>query len=636
MTATADAVPTPFREPVHTPKESLPALMLGAIGVVFGDIGTSPLYAMKESFIGPHPLAVDEAHVFGVLSLVFWTLMMVVTVKYVAVAMRADNKGEGGSFALLAMLSRRVEGGKWTAGLVMLGVLATALFYGDAIITPAISVLSAVEGLSVAEPRLAGLILPISIGILVALFLIQARGTAKVGLLFGPIVLIYFATLAVLGVSNIVENPGIFGALNPYWAVNFFTIDPAKAFLALGSVVLAVTGAETLYADMGHFGRKAIGISWLTLVYPCLMLNYLGQGALILGTPEAVQNPFFYMAPEWARLPLVGIATLATIIASQAVITGAFSVTRQAIQLGFLPRLSILHTSAKAAGQIYIPIVNWTLLAMVILLVLGFGESTRLASAYGISVTGTMFITTCMMAVVLFRVWKWNMFVASAVIGLFFVVDTAYFASNLTKFADGGWFPLLVAMVVFTVLTTWATGRKLLRERLAEGALPLSVFIKSTAGSLHRVRGTSVFMASSAETIPSALLHNIKHNQVLHERVVILTVEIDEVPHVAPEKRAEVTPAGEGFYRIVLRYGFMDETDVPGDLARLETCGTPFNMMTTSFFLGRQKLIASKRPGMALWREQLFAWMTKNSESAMEFFGLPTNRVVELGSQLEI
>jgi KUP system potassium uptake protein len=620
----------------HMPREALPALMLGAIGVVFGDIGTSPLYAMKESFIGPHPLAIDQAHVFGVLSLVFWTLMMVVTVKYVMVAMRADNKGEGGSFALLAMISRRVEGGKWTAGLVTLGVLATALFYGDAIITPAISVLSAVEGLTVAEPRLAPLILPIAIGILVGLFLIQARGTAKVGLLFGPIILVYFATLAWLGVSNIVAHPGIFEALNPAWAVNFFAIDPAKAFLALGSVVLAVTGAETLYADMGHFGRKAIGLSWLTLVYPCLMLNYLGQGALILGTPEAVQNPFFYMAPEWARLPLVGIATMATIIASQAVISGAFSVTRQAVQLGFLPRLSILHTSAKAAGQIYIPIVNWTLLALVILLVIGFGESTKLASAYGIAVTGTMFITTCMLAVVLFRVWKWNPVLAGLVIGAFFIVDTAYFASNLTKIHDGGWFPLLVAALVFTVLTTWATGRKLLRERLAEGALPLAVFIKSTARSLHRVRGTSVFMASSADTIPSALLHNIKHNQVLHERVVLLTVAIEEVPHYPARNRAEITPAGEGFYRVVLKYGFMDEVDVPADLARTDVPGGSFDLMTTSFFLGRQKLIASRRPGMALWREQLFAWMNKNSESAMEFFRLPTNRVVELGSQLEI
>jgi len=620
----------------HGPKETLPALMLGAIGVVFGDIGTSPLYAMKESFIGPHPLALDPAHIYGVLSLIFWTLMMVVTVKYVFVAMRADNKGEGGSFALLAMISRRVEGGKWTAGLVTLGVLATALFYGDAIITPAISVLSAVEGLAVAEARFAPLILPVSIGILIGLFLIQARGTAKVGLLFGPIILVYFATLAVLGVTNIAAHPDIFAALNPYWAVNFFAIDPPKAFLALGSVVLAVTGAETLYADMGHFGRKAIGISWLTLVYPCLMLCYLGQGALLLSTPEAVQNPFFYMAPEWARLPLVGIATLATIIASQAVISGAFSVTRQAVQLGFLPRLSILHTSAKAAGQIYIPIVNWTLLILVVLLVLGFGASTKLASAYGIAVTGTMFITTCMLAVVLFRVWKWNPILAGLVIGTFFIIDTAYFASNLTKIADGGWFPLLVAAIVFIVLTTWATGRKLMRERLSEGALPLSVFIKSTAGSLHRVRGTSVFMASSAETIPSALLHNIKHNQVLHERVVILTVLIEEVPHYPPEKRAEVTPAGEGFNRVVLRYGFMDEIDVPSDLAGANVPGGPFNMMTTSFFLGRQKLIASERPGMAIWREQLFAWMNKNSESAMEFFRLPTNRVVELGSQLEI
>ena len=617
-------------------KETLPALMLGAIGVVFGDIGTSPLYAMKESFIGPHPLAVDQAHVFGVLSLIFWTLMLVVTAKYVLVAMRADNKGEGGSFALLAMISRRVEGGRWTVGLVTLGVLATALFYGDAIITPAISVLSAVEGLTVAEPRLAPLILPIAVAIMVGLFLMQARGTAKVGLIFGPIILVYFATLAVLGVTNIMAYPGVLAALNPMWALNFFAIDPAKAFLALGSVVLAVTGAETLYADMGHFGRKAIGISWLTLVYPCLVLCYLGQGALLLTNPEAVANPFFYMAPDWARLPLVGIATLATIIASQAVITGAFSVTRQAVQLGFLPRLRILHTSAKAAGQIYIPIVNWTLLIMVVLLVVSFGQSTKLASAYGIAVTGTMFITTCMLAVVLFRVWKWHPVVAGLVIGTFFIVDGAYLASNLTKIAHGGWFPLVVAAVIYVVLTTWADGRRLLRERLGEGALPLSVFIKSTAGSLHRVRGTSVFMASSAETIPSALLHNIKHNQVLHERVVILTVMIEEVPHFPAQSRAEVTPAGEGFYRIVLRYGFMEEVQVSADLMRIEDCGDPFSMMTTSFFLGRQKLIASKRPGMALWREQLFAWMTKNSESAMEFFGLPTNRVVELGSQLEI
>lgn len=620
----------------HGPREGLAALMLGAVGIVFGDIGTSPLYAMKESFIGPHPLAVDPAHIFGILSLIFWTLMLVVTVKYVLVAMRAHNRGEGGSFALLALISRRLEGGKWTAGLIMLGVLAAALFYGDAIITPAISVLSAVEGLTVVEARLESLVLPVSIGILIGLFLIQARGTARVGAIFGPIVLVYFAVLAWLGVANIAARPEILAALNPLWAVRFFALDPALAFLALGSVVLAVTGAETLYADMGHFGRKAIGLSWVMLVYPCLTLNYLGQGALLLGDPAAVRNPFFLMAPEWARLPLVAIATLATIIASQAVISGAFSVTRQAIQLGFLPRLKILHTSASAAGQIYIPAVNWALLVLVVLLVLGFRQSTSLASAYGIAVTGTMFITTCMLAVLVFKVWRWNRVLAAATIGLFLTVDGAYFASNLAKIPDGGWFPLLVALVVFTILTTWARGRGLMRARLEAGAIPLPVFIKSAAPSLHRVAGTSVFMSAAPDAIPSALLHNIKHNQVLHERVVILNVRVEEIPHVAPGDRVEIEDVGEGFFRIVLRYGFMEEPDVPRDLAGIACCGARFDMMRTSFFLGRQKLIASKRPGMALWREHLFGWMMKSSESAMEFFKLPTNRVVELGSQLEI
>jgi KUP system potassium uptake protein len=610
--------------------------MLGAVGVVFGDIGTSPLYALKESFVGPHPLAVDRAHIFGVLSLIFWTLMLVVTVKYVLLAMRAHNRGEGGSFALLALISRQLEGQKWTSGLVLLGVLATALFYGDAIITPAISVLSAVEGLTVVEARLDSLVIPISIGILIGLFLIQARGTARVGAIFGPIILVYFAVLAVLGILNIADHPDIVAALNPVWAFRFFTLDPWLAFLALGSVVLAVTGAETLYADMGHFGRRAIGLSWLSVVYPCLMLNYLGQGALLLHEPASATNPFFLMAPEWARLPLVGIATLATIIASQAVISGAFSVTHQAIQLGFLPRLRIEHTSASAAGQIYVPAVNWTLLVLVILLVLGFRESTGLASAYGIAVTGTMFITTCMLGVLLFRVWHWNRFAAAAVTGAFLLIDGAYFASNLTKIPDGGWVPLLVAAIIFTVLTTWATGRRLVRARLAEDAIPLPIFIKSAAPSLHRVRGTSVFLASAPNSIPSALLHNIKHNQVLHERVVILTVQVEEVPHVGETNRVEIHDAGEGFFRIILHYGFMDEIDIPAALARADRCGQPFSMMSTSFFLGRQKLIATRRPGMALWREHLFIWLMKNSESAMEFFKLPTNRVVELGSQVEI
>jgi KUP system potassium uptake protein len=621
----------------HGPRETLPRLILGAVGVVYGDIGTSPLYTMKESFLGPHPLAVDPLHIFGVLSLIFWSLMLIVTLKYVLVAMRADNRGEGGSFALLSLISRNLAGKKWTSTLIVLGVLATCLFYGDAMITPAISVLSAVEGLTIVEAGLQPLVIPIAIGILVGLFLVQSRGTAKVGVLFGPVVLVYLAALALLGLSNIAAHPEIVGALSPHWALEFFLYNPKLAFLAMGSVFLAVTGAETLYADMGHFGRRAIGFSWLGLVYPCLMLNYLGQGALLLGTPAAAANSFYLMAPEWARLPLVLIATAATIIASQAVISGAFSVTHQAIQLGFLPRLRTQHTSEKAAGQIYLPAINWGLLAMVVILVLGFRESGKLASAYGIAVTGTMLITTVMLGFLVFQVWKWNRLLATATIGTFLAVDGIYFASNITKIPDGGWFPLLVAAISFTVLTTWAKGRQMLRTRLSESALPLSVFIKSTAASVHRVRGTSVFLSTSADTVPAALLHNLKHNQVLHGRVLILNVHVEEVPHIAPEKRVELHDAGDGFYRAILHYGFMEEVDIPSDLAGIRTCGEPFNMMSTSFFLGRQKLIPTRNvPGMALWREKLFAWMMKSSESAMEFFKLPTNRVVELGSQLRI
>jgi KUP system potassium uptake protein len=622
----------------HGPEEVLPKLMLGAIGVVYGDIGTSPLYTMKESFLGPHPLAVDALHIFGVLSLIFWTLMMIVSFKYVGVAMRADNRGEGGSFALLSLIARNLEGRKkWTATLVMLGVAATCLFYGDAMITPAISVLSAVEGLEIVQSSLQPLVIPISIGILIALFIVQARGTAKVGNMFGPVMLIYFAALAALGVPNILRHPEIIGILNPMWAIKFFVYNPKLAFLALGSVFLCVTGAEALYADMGHFGRKAINFSWLVLVYPCLVLNYMGQGALLLGDPQAAINPFYLLAPESLRLPLVFLATIATVIASQAVISGAFSVTHQAVQLGFLPRLRTEHTSEKARGQIYIPAVNWGLMVMVMILVLGFRASSNLASAYGIAVTGTMLITSVMLGVMMIHVWRWNRILAVAATTLFLVVDGTYFASNITKIPDGGWFPLLVAAISFTVLTTWAKGRQLLRQRLSESALPLSVFIKSAATSVHRVRGTSVFLSSSAEVVPAALLHNLKHNQVLHARVLILNVKVEEVPHVPDEKRIEVHDAGEGFYKVILHYGFMEEVDIPRDLAGIHTCGEPFNMMSTSFFLGRQKLIASKKvSGMALWREKLFALMLKSSESAMEFFKLPTNRVVELGSQLQI
>jgi KUP system potassium uptake protein len=634
--ATAAALPEDLARPHHAPKDPLPKLMLGAIGVVYGDIGTSPLYTMKESFLGPHPLDVDPLHVFGVLSLIFWSLMLIVTVKYVAVAMRADNKGEGGSFALLSLIARNLGGKKWTGSLVLLGVLATCLFYGDAMITPAISVLSAVEGLETVNAGFKPFVIPAAIAILIGLFLVQARGTAKVGGLFGPVILVYLSVLAVLGVSNILAHPEIIGALNPLWAAKFFMINPKLAFLALGSVFLAVTGAETLYADMGHFGRKAIGFSWLGLVYPCLMLNYLGQGALLLGSPEAATAPFYLMAPEWARLPLVALATMATIIASQAVISGAFSVTHQAVQLGFLPRLRTEHTSEKAAGQIYIPAVNWGLLFMVIILVLGFKESGRLASAYGIAVTGTMLITTVMLGFIIFYLWRWNRIVATLIIGSFFLVDGAYFASNITKIPDGGWFPLLIAAIGFTVLTTWSRGRRLLRERLEEVSLPLPIFIKSAASSAYRIKGTSVFLSASPESIPSALLHNLKHNQVLHERVLILTVQVEDVPHVEPSARIEAEGMGKGFWRIVLHYGFMDDVDIPAALALLKGCGGDFQPMATSFFLGRQKVIPSKRPGMAIWREKLFAWMTRTSESAMDFFKLPTNRVIELGTQVEI
>ena len=635
--ATAAALSEDIERPHHRPGEALPKLMLGAIGVVYGDIGTSPLYTMKESFLGPHPLAVDPLHIFGVLSLIFWSLMLVVTIKYVFVAMRADNHGEGGSFALLSLIARNF-GPKtaWASTLVTLGVLATCLFYGDAMITPAISVLSAVEGLTIVHPGLQPVVVPIAIGILVALFLVQARGTAKMGNLFGPVMLLYFAVLATLGLSNILRHPDIVGIVNPEWAVRFFLADPKLAFLALGSVFLCVTGAEALYADMGHFGRRAINFSWLILVYPCLILNYMGQGALLLSTPAAAENPFYLMAPDWARFPLVGIATAATIIASQAVISGAFSVTHQAVQLGFLPRLKTEHTSEKAAGQIYIPAVNWGLLLMVIALVLGFRESGRLASAYGIAVTGTMLITTLMLAVLVFQVWRWNKLLATLTIGTFLLVDGSFFASNITKIPDGGWFPLLVAAVTFTILTTWATGRRLLRERLEEVSLPLPVFIKSAVASAHRIKGTSVFLSASPDSIPSALLHNLKHNQVLHDRVLILTVRIEAVPHVDRAHRSECEDMGKGFFRVILHYGFMDDPDIPRGLGSLEGCGGAFHPMSTSFFLGRQKVIPSKRPGMAEWREKLFAWMMQSSESAMDFFKLPTNRVIELGTQVEI
>ena len=616
-------------------------LAAGAIGIVFGDIGTSPLYAFRETFVGAHPLELDQIHVLGVVSLIFWSITLVVSIQYVTILMRADNKGQGGSLALVALLSGALRQSKlgWVA--VLLGVFATSLFYGDSMITPAISVLSAVEGLTVVQSGLAPLVLPIAVSLLIVLFMIQSRGTAKIGALFAPIMVIYFFVIAVLGIIQIVAHPGILVALNPWYAVQFFLTDGTKAFLALGSVVLAVTGSEALFADMGHFGKKPMRIAWFGFVLPALLCNYFGQGAMILaldsaGAAEAIQNPFFILAPEFLRLPLVILATMATFIASQAVISGAFSVTHQAIQLGFIPRLTIKHTSASEAGQIYIPAINWAIMIAVILLVLTFQTSSNLASAYGIAVTGAMFIDTCLLAIVVLTLWKWKWWYAIPLIGIFFVVDGAYFAANLTKVPDGGWFPLLVGGVAFILLTTWAKGRKIMRENMAEAAMPIEIFTKSAKNSATRVPGTAVFMASSSAGVPSALLHNIKHNKVIHERVVVLTVNIQDVPSIPWSERVEVTDLGDGFYRLILNYGFMQETDIPAALKKVKACGMDFDMMTTSFFLSRQTLLPSEKPKMMVWREKIFSWMLRNAATAMEFFKLPSNRVVELGSQMKI
>ncbi len=612
-------------------------LAVSAIGIVFGDIGTSPLYAFRETFAGHHKLALDPLHIMGVISLMFWSMMIVVTLKYVSIIMRADNKGEGGSLALLALVSGRTNNKRWTRGIILLGVFATALFYGDSMITPAVSVLSAVEGLAVAAPGFAALVLPIAVAIIVMLFSIQQSGTARVGLFFGPIMLLYFVVIATLGAISIWQTPGILWALSPTHAAAFFLADPLRAFLALGSVVLAVTGAEALYADMGHFGRNPIRVSWLFFVLPALILNYMGQGAMLFrdGAP-ALESPFYLLAPEILRLPLVGLATMAAIIASQAVISGAFSVTQQAIQLGFVPRLRIEHTSADTAGQIYIPLVNWALLVMVILLVLFFRTSSNLTSAYGIAVTGAMLIDTCLLSVVLFRLWNWPSYYAVPVLGLFFLVDGAYFAANMTKIPDGGWFPLLVGFIIFTFLTTWAKGRQLMLARMRETAMPMAIFIQSAAGSATRVPGTAVFMTSSAVGVPHALLHNLKHNKVLHERIILLTVKIVDQPYLPDDSRCHLEDLGHGFHRMILKYGFIEEPDVPLALSNVHRCGADFRMIDTSFFLARQTLLPSARPGMMIWREKLFAWMLRNAESAMEFFRLPTNRVIELGSQVEI
>jgi KUP system potassium uptake protein len=621
----------------HAHNDGFAKLAIGAVGVVFGDIGTSPLYAFRETFAGEHTLSLDVVHIMGAVSLMFWSMMIVVTLKYVSIIMRADNKGEGGSLALLALVSGKTGSKRWTAGIILLGVFATALFYGDSMITPAVSVLGAIEGLSVAAPALSGLVLPFAVAILIFLFSIQKNGTSKVGTFFGPVMIFYFFVIATLGVLSVAKTPGILWALSPTYAIEFFVHGPLRAFLALGSIVLAVTGAEALYADMGHFGRNPIRVSWLVFVLPALMCNYMGQAALLFRDgAAALQSPFYMMAPAVLQLPLVILATMAAIIASQAVITGAFSVTQQAIQLGFIPRLRIEHTSASTAGQIYIPLVNWMLMTMVVLLVLFFQTSANLTAAYGIAVTGAMTIDNCLLAVALFRLWHWKPYAAIPLLALFFLVDGAYLSANMTKVPSGGWVPLLVGFIIFALLTTWSKGRKLMIERLREAAMPIRIFIQSAANAAARVPGTAVFMTSSPDGVPHALLHNLKHNKVLHERVILLTVKIADEPFIGEANRITLEPLGNGFHRMIIRYGFMQDADVPAALAQVHECGADFRMMDTSFFLARQTLLPAEKPGMMIWREKLFAWMLRNAESAMEFFRLPTNRVVELGSQVEI
>lgn len=634
--ASTAALPAAGSNSSHAPSEGLPKLMLGAIGVVYGDIGTSPLYAVQATLDRRYHLALDVTDLYGIVSLIFWSFISVVTIKYVLIVMRCDNRGEGGSLALYALIQRQLGALAPQRWLLIGALFATALFYADAMLTPAISVISAVEGLGVVSAAFQPYIVWIALAILISLFAIQRHGTDRVGKMFGPVMLVYFLSIAVMGVSHIIGHPQVLQALNPVYIWGFFLAHPLYSFLSLGAIVYAFTGTEALYADMGHFGRRPITMAWLYVVFPALILNYMGQAAMLIQHPEFVDNPFFHMVPPSLTIPLLVIATLATIIASQAVISGAFSVTHQAIQLGFMPRLRTLHTSSKARGQIYLPAVNWALAIMVALLVVTFQHSASMLPAYGLAVVGTMLITTLMQYVVILRIWKRPLWQGLIGFTVFVTLDLVFLCSGLMKLFEGAWFPIIVGLIIFTLLTTWAKGRSLMRERLQEAALPIAIFVKSTSASVHRVKGTSVFLSTSADSVPAALLHNLKHNQVLHERVLILNVQVEEVPTVSPSDRVEWHDAGHGFYQVVLHYGFMEEVDIPRDLAAIRTCGAPFNMMSTSFFLGRQKLIATKRGGMALWRERLFAWMLKSSESAMEFFKLPTNRVVELGSQLQM
>jgi len=618
-------------------KSPLAALTLGAIGVVYGDIGTSVLYAVKEVFGGGHvPFTPDNVH--GILSIFFWTLTVIVSIKYVTLVLRADNNGEGGLIAMLALATNAVKDKpRLRRFLLVVGIFGTSLFYGDGVITPAISVLSAVEGLEVVSPAFANGVVPMTLLILFGLFALQKRGTADIGRFFGPLTLVWFAVIAVLGISQIAAHPAILKAISPHFALMFMWANPGTTFIILGAVVLAVTGAEALYADLGHFGKKPIRLAWFLVVMPALVLNYFGQGALLLGNPAAVKNPFYLMAPEWARLPLVGLATIATVIASQALITGAFSVTKQAIQMGYLPRLNIQHTSVRDTGQIYIPLVNWGLFVAIVLAVMMFRSSSNLAAAYGLAVTTDMLITTILTFYVVRYAWNYPLGLCIAATGVFFVVDFAFFASNLMKLFAGGWFPLVIGGTVFTLMMTWKEGRRILNEKLRADAIDLPSFLDAVFVSPPlRVEGTAIFMTAEPGTVPNAMLHNLKHNKVLHQQNLFVTVRNHEVPWIGLDKRVEIEALGHDCWQVVVHYGFKNDPDLPRALEQLKGRGCELEPMTTSYFLSRDTVIPTIGGGMAHWREKLFAQMHYSASGAADFLNLPNNAVVELGSKIEI
>ena len=618
-----------------TGENRLAALSLAALGVVYGDIGTSPLYAIKEIFGGVHhPVPITPDNVLGILSLIFWSLMIVVSLKYVTFIMRADNKGEGGIMALMALALRPIaQGSRQRRLIVILGLFGAALFYGDGVITPAISVLSAVEGLEVATPAFKPYVLPISLIILVGLFAVQRHGTAAVGTFFGPIMVLWFLTLGILGVISITHDPAVLHALGPWHAIRFFADKPILGFFSLGAAVLALTGAEALYADMGHFGRKPIQIAWFGLVLPALVVNYFGQGALLLRDPQAIANPFYLLAPDWLLYPMVVLSTVATVIASQAVITGAFSITQQAIQLGFSPRMEISHTSDQQMGQIYLAGINWTLLFAVVALVLGFGSSSNLAAAYGIAVTGTMFITDLLAFVVARYVWGWPVWRAFLGALPFAIIDLAFFSANSVKVAEGGWFPLLFGLGIYLLLSTWKRGRDLLSAHLAQDAMDTTSFLQGIGGAT-RVPGTAIFLTSNPDNVPHSLLHSLKHYKVLHERMVLVSVHILDVPRRTDASRVEVVHRTSDLWQVKVFYGFMEQPNLPQALEGCADYGLDFDPMDTSFFLGRETLIPRLNTEMCRWRGKLFVWMFRNGGSAANFFGLPANRVVELGTQV--